>query len=265
MPSSAPSMHHVRSGSGTPLLLVHGLGSDHRSWSPLLDGLTAQREVIRVDLPGHGQTPALQGEESIATLTDALEGWMADQGLSDVDVVGSSMGARMVMELARRGVGGKVVALDPGGFWTSGQAAAFKLSLKASVKLVRGIRPALPVMMGNPVTRTALLAQFSAAPWKLDGDYALAELRTIASTESFFVLLDALADGPTQEGMPTGAATKPLTIVWGRQDKVTLPSQAATATERFPDAELVWIEKCGHFPFWDQPAETLRIILAKTG
>ena len=33
----------------------------------------------------------------------------------------------------------------------------------------------------------------------------------------------------------------------------------------FPDAELHWFERCGHFPFWDQPSETVKLILERTG
>ena len=62
--------------------------------------------------------------------------------------------------------------------------------------------------------------------------------------------------------MPRGSALKPISIVWGRQDRVCLPQQAERAMERFPDATLHWVEDCGHFPAWDQPAETVRIIRA---
>lgn len=98
-------LHHVRRGSGSPLLLVHGLGAGLRSWSPIMDGLAARREVIAVDLPGFGQTPSLPGEVSIATLTDAVAEFIHEQGLGQVSTAGQSMGGRIVLELARRGVG----------------------------------------------------------------------------------------------------------------------------------------------------------------
>jgi pimeloyl-ACP methyl ester carboxylesterase len=55
-----------------------------------------------------------------------------------------------------------------------------------------------------------------------------------------------------------------MTIGWGRNDLVTLPSQAARAQALFPDARLHWFEKCGHFPQWDQPLETVQVILEAT-
>ncbi|MGN6496535.1 MAG: alpha/beta fold hydrolase, partial [Tsuneonella sp.] len=44
-------------GSGPGLLLIHGLGGSWRSWNPLLPALSSHREVIAIDLPGHGDFP----------------------------------------------------------------------------------------------------------------------------------------------------------------------------------------------------------------
>jgi pimeloyl-ACP methyl ester carboxylesterase len=77
--------------------------------------------------------------------------------------------------------------------------------------------------------------------------------------------LKALVDGPLQQGAPKGSTPGRVTIGWGRQDRVTLPRQAARAQRLFPDAELHWFDRCGHFPMWDQPGETTELILARTG
>jgi pimeloyl-ACP methyl ester carboxylesterase len=74
--------------------------------------LAREREVISVDLPGFGQSPPLEGDVAIETLTGAVEDFIADNGLGDVDVVGSSMGARMALEMARRGYPGNIVASE---------------------------------------------------------------------------------------------------------------------------------------------------------
>ena len=127
-------LNHVRRGSGSPLLLVHGLGAGWRSWEPIIDGLAASREVIAVDLPGCGETPSRDGEVSIATLADSVAGFIHDQGLDGVATAGQSMGGRIVLELARRGVGGDTVALDPGGFWSDREVAIFGATLTKGPK-----------------------------------------------------------------------------------------------------------------------------------
>lgn len=258
-------MHHERLGAGSPLLLIHGLGSTWRTWDPVLDGLSAQREVIAVDLPGFGATPPLAGEVTIARLADALSTFIDAHGLAGVDLVGSSVGARLVLELARRGVGGTAVALSPGGFWNPRQRRVFGASIGASVRLVRALQPALPALTRNRVTRTALLAQLSPRPWALDQELVLRELRTWATSPSYDALLRALVHGPDQEGATRAQTPGDVVIGWGRQDRVVTPGQAERALQRFPGAELHWFDSCGHFPMWDRPAETVELVLSRTG
>lgn len=255
-------LHHLRRGTGTPLVLLHGLGGSSRSFDPVLDGLATHREVVAVDLPGFGLTAPLPGEVSIATLTDAVVDFLRANDLTGADLVGSSMGARMVLELARRGYGRHVVALDPGGFWNDRELAVFSASLRASLALVRALRPALPTLLGNPVGRTALLAQFSARPWAVPADAAFAEVSGLATSPGTGPALDALRKGPRQAGADTTPGR--VTIGWGRRDLVTVPRQAHRAVAMFPGARLHWFEGCGHFPQWDSPDETVRVILDGT-
>lgn len=253
-----PALHTVRSGRGEPLVLVPALGGTPRSWDLVVPGLAAHREVVAVDLPGFGRTPPLEGRMSVERLADALVDHLRAEGLEGADLVGSSLGGRLVLELARRGVGRHVVALDPGGFWTPAQAAFLGTSLGASVALVRAVQPALPRLVGRPVGRTALLAQVSARPWALPGDLMVDELSGYTAP-GMYPVLHELVTGPTQRG----PATTPGRVVigWGRQDRVTRPDQAARAVAQFPGAWLHWFDRCGHFPIWDRPAETVRLVL----
>jgi pimeloyl-ACP methyl ester carboxylesterase len=254
-------MHFVRTGAGTPLLLLHGIGGTHRSWDPIAPSLADERELIAVDLPGHGQTAPLP-VTTIATYADALEQFIAEHELGGVDVVGASMGARLALELARRGSVGNVVALDPGGFWTRTEQRIFGTSVRLSVMLLKVLRPVLPWLTGNPVTRTLLLGQFSGRPWALEGSVVLPELLSFLDTVSFAEALDALANGPMQEG----AATVPARVVvgWGKRDLVTLPRQSRRLQALFPMAEIEMYDRCGHFPYWDAPDRAVATILRAT-
>ena len=254
-----------RTGSGTPLVLVHGLGSSIRNWDPVLPMLREQREVIAIDLPGFGKSEPLRGEVTIDTLTAAVEQFLREEGLESADIVGSSMGARMVVEMARRGHTGNVVALDPGGFWNDTQVRIFNSTITASIALVRRIQAILPSLVKQAAGRTALLAQFSAAPWKLDPDLVLTELRGFSTSPSLDEARRSLAHGPRQQGAPQGTLKGSLAFGWGRQDKVTPLSEAAVAMSLYPDATLHVFENCGHFPHWDQPQEAARFILDSAG
>ena len=83
-----------------PVLLVHGMGGDHTTWRRLSGALTAAgREVIAVDLRGHGRSGRAQRyrlndfRDDLAAVLDSLD-------LDRVDVVGHSLGAHSALRLA---------------------------------------------------------------------------------------------------------------------------------------------------------------------
>lgn len=258
-------VHSVRRGSGPPLLLVHGMGSASGTWSTILDRLAEQRSVIAIDLPGFGESAPLLGAVTSESLADSVAEFIAEEGLDGIDTVGSSMGARLVLELARRGVGGNAVALDPGGFWTPGQKRIFAMTVGPSLTLVPKVKALLPALTGNAVTRSLFFGQLSARPWALPGEIVLAEMHRFIEAKSLGAAFRDMVDGPLQAGAPAGTTPGRVTIGWGRKDKITFPSQAKLATERFPDATLHWFDKSGHYPHWDQPEQTADLILASTG
>jgi pimeloyl-ACP methyl ester carboxylesterase len=257
-------MNTIERGNGRTLLMIHGLGGSWRSWSTVLESLSAARKVMAIDLPGHGATPAEADSGTFDGLVGSVERYIASAGLSGVDVIGSSMGARIVLELARRGLVGNVVALDPGGFWRGWERTFFKTTIGASGRLLRAIRPTLPALSRNAASRTALLAQLSARPWALDGEIVATELDGLSRTPTFDALVDNLATGPEQTG-PAAPGTGRVVIGWGRHDRLCLPRQAARAQAAFPGAELHWFKDSGHFPMWDMPEETVAVILNATG
>ncbi|MDQ3074735.1 MAG: alpha/beta fold hydrolase [Pseudomonadota bacterium] len=256
-------MKLIRRGTGTPLLMVHGLGGHWQSWNPILDRLTASREVVLFDLPGHGKSPAEPDSGTFNELVTSVEQMIAREGLGAIDMVGSSMGGRIVLELARRGGTGAVVALDPGGFWEGWERGFFKTTIAVSVKLLRTLRAALPKLSASAVGRTALLAQLTARPWALDGREVADELDSYAGTGTFDALVADLDAAPMQRG-PAARDSGPVTIGWGRHDRLCLPRQAQRAVAAFPSATLHWFEHSGHFPHWEEPEATATLILSAT-
>ena len=246
------------------MLLVHGLGSSHNGWRTIDQALGVEREVIMLDLPGHGDSPAEADSGTFGGLANSLARWIEQEDLTGVDMVGSSMGARLVLEMARRGLAGNVVALDPGGFWEGWERRFVKATLAASGVLVRSLRSALPRLGRIAAGRTLLLSQLAYRPWKLDGELVGRELTSIADTATFGALVDDLAFGATQTG-PAAAKTGRVTIGWGRYDRLCFPSQAERAQRAFPGSTLVWFEQSGHFPMWEEPDKTVKLILESTG
>ena len=257
-------LNFVAQGTGRPLLMIHGLGGHWRTWRTIAPALAEHREVLAIDLPGHGSSPPSADSDTFAGLVRSVDEFITTMGLTGVDVVGSSLGARLVLELARRGRVGAVVALDPGGFWQGWEAIVFDTTVGGSGKLLRAIKPTLPTLSANPITRTMLLAQFSAHPWRLNADVVAEELTSYADTPAFAPLAHDLATGPAQAG-PAAPGTGPVVIGWGRHDRVCFPAQAARAQVAFPSARLHWFAHSGHLPHWDEPDATVDLILDTVG
>ena len=255
---SALSLNFIRQGAGEPILLLHGLGGNLASWNRVAASLARTNEVIAVDLPGHGNSPVLPGSGTFGGIADAVAGFIGTERLEGVAVVGMSLGGRVALEMARRGLVGATVALAPGGFWNEKERRYLKASLLAGGRLSRLTRRALPFLTRYKAGRAALLAQISARPGQVPPETALRELRSFATTQTFDDLVRDLAEGPVQAG--TDSTPGPVTIVWGREDRLLLPRQAEQAMEAFPNARLHWVEGCGHYIPWDAPDEALRLI-----
>lgn len=253
-----------RTGARPKLVLVHGLGGTRQSWSPVLQSLSAEREVIAIDLPGHGASGSEPDSGAFAGLADSLDRYLADSGLAGADIAGVSLGGRLALEMARRGVVGDVVAIDPGGFWRGWERTYFRWTLTPSLRLVQALRGQLPFLSTHAASRTALLAQLSARPWALPADLVARELDAFASTPTVGPLIRNLASGPMQTG-PAAPETGRVTIAWGRKDRLCLPRQAERAQAAFPGATLHWFETSGHYPIWDSPKEAAALILSATG
>jgi len=94
------ALYYEVTGDGSPLLLIHGLGSSSRDWEMQIEPFAKDYQVITLDLRGHGQSGKPPGPYSIrmfAEDTAALVRWI---DILPAHVVGISMGGMVAFELA---------------------------------------------------------------------------------------------------------------------------------------------------------------------
>lgn len=246
-------------GKGEPLVLVHGLGGTAHSWDMVVNSLAKHRRLLLLNLPGHGGSPATAATSTFDGMVQSVEEFLDARDLGLPDIVGSSLGGRIVLELARRGRVHSAVALDPGGFWRGWEANYVFASLMGTIKIVRGFGRYRSLLVGRP-GRLLALRQMSYKPSALQRQFLEREIENCARTANFDVIAKDLTTIAPQVG-PAAASVSSVSIGWGRQDRLCLPRQAAVAQAMFPGATLHWFEECGHFPMWDQPSETSAFIL----
>lgn len=92
-------LYHEERGAGSPVLLIHGLGSSARDWSAQIESLAARHRVIAVDLRGHGRS-SRTGPFSVAGFAADLAALLATLRAPPVHAVGISLGAGVALQLA---------------------------------------------------------------------------------------------------------------------------------------------------------------------
>lgn len=94
------ALHHEETGSGAPLVFVHGLGSSGIDWEYQVPAFATGHRVITVDLRGHGRSPRPPGPYSIPQMTGDLAALLDRLGIADAHIVGLSMGGAVAFQLA---------------------------------------------------------------------------------------------------------------------------------------------------------------------
>lgn len=253
----------LRTGSGEPLLLIHGFSGVPEMWRPVLGSLAGSFDVLVVGLAGHCGGPDLpQGTEvSVAALADDVEREMDAAGLRSAHVVGNSLGGWIALELANRGRARSVVALSPAGGWERGSSEEKRLErlFRRSHAISKRMLPLMPRLLARPRMRRAVLAQAMARADRLDPETALAIVSGAVECPIYFDLMDAiLRDGPTS-GFPQISC--PVLLAWGTKDAI-LPAKRYAQRMRnlVPSAHWMDLPGLGHVPMGDDPELIAQLI-----
>jgi pimeloyl-ACP methyl ester carboxylesterase len=253
-----PALSYDRTGSGAPLLLVHGLGSASTTWLPLIASLTRQYDVISVDLPGHGLSAPLPRTEpatprrlakTVATLLDEL-------GLKRVHVMGNSLGGWVGLELAADGRASSLTGLAPAGLWLQPSLRRNPL-LQLNRQLANKTRPLHPFLLRSRLVRSTAMSSGSAWPGEVPYDVALAAARAQSDSPGYLATLDGTLANRFERGADISPDV-PVTAVFGDQDRI-LPGLRLQERSLLPEhARWVRLARCGHAPQWDAPGAVLR-------
>jgi pimeloyl-ACP methyl ester carboxylesterase len=262
--SARARLAYDRLGSGEPLVLLHGQGMSRRVWDPVVTELAREREVIAVDLPGHGDSPRqprgagntpLDQARAVAELLDQL-------GLGSVSVAGNSVGGWVALELGRLGRARTITALSPGGLWGRRAPLFIRATMRqsrANALIVRRLAPQAP---RTRLARALFMAQLSGHPSKVPYAMANQAIHDMASAPGFWETLH----GAERTGFRNGAAIHvPVTVAFGARDRVLPPVVARRRGQLPPQARWIEIKQAGHVPMFDQPGAVVALLLHGSG
>jgi pimeloyl-ACP methyl ester carboxylesterase len=247
-----------RRGTGEPLLLLHGTGGSRFHWAPVLDLLSEQRELLLVDLPGHGESdpPEAGVPHTPITYARLLAELLDEIGTGSAHAAGNSAGGWTALELAKLGRARSVVAIAPAGLWRKHDPWRCSFQLWSQYRLGRTFARLTPALMRSDLGRSVLLRGTMAKPRQMPPEAAIEMAATYSRTPSFDAHLAATRRDRFRDGH---GIRVPVTVAWGEKERL-IPSKARLRDELPEHTRFITLPDCGHTPMWDDPELVARTI-----
>ncbi|MFF5451613.1 alpha/beta fold hydrolase [Streptomyces sp. NPDC012950] len=257
----AHGLHVVQDGprQAPPLLLIHGSGASGAMWGPLVPALARHHHVIRVDLPGCGQSPPVPSYD-VPAQADRVAAVLDGLGLRAVAVAGHSSGGYVATALAERrpDLVGSLALIGSG----PAPDALLPQPLLLRALLAPPLGPLLWATRSDAMIRKGIGAT-AVRPVEIP-DAMVADLRhgTYRTTRAVLRCNSAyIAERSVPERL--AALGVPLLVVFGGADPRWEPS-SAHRYGAVPGARVETLPGVGHLAMLEEPAATAALLLGFT-
>lgn len=249
----------VKVGNGPAVVLLHGVGHNHRTWLPVLRPLSRHFTVLAPDLLGHGESDAPRADYSIGGYANGLRDLLALNGIASATIVGNSLGGGIAMQFAYQfpqlterlvlvGSGGLGRSVNPllRGLTLPGGNVALKAATLPPVRF-----PASRIMRALHDTGFRGTVDLKGLAEVYDG--LAANSRRRAFHHVLLAAVDWRGQVITMLDRAYLAESLPCLIIWGEQDSVIPVKHAYAAHAVLPGSQIEIISHAGHFPQEDDP------------
>ncbi len=243
-----------KTGTGKPLLILHGWGSESKVMLPLAKKLSDIRTCYLIDLPGFGQSVEPPVAWSVDDYADAVAAFIQTHFKNEkIDLFVHSFGARVAIKLLNRenadSTFDKIIFTGAAGLKPKRKLNYYVRKYSAKVlKLPFAILP-------NPLREKGLNRLRKSALWKKLGSSDYQQL-TGTMRETFIKTvteyLDPLIPSIDHE----------ILLLWGENDPSTPLDQAKRFEKNLKQSALITISGAGHYAFLEKPSEFISIMRA---
>jgi pimeloyl-ACP methyl ester carboxylesterase len=249
----------TRTGSGPPMVLLHGIGLSRRTFDPVMPALAAHFDVIAVDMPGFGDSPPVPDgiEPSPVVLAEAVAAFLDELGVATPHLVGNSLGGWVALELAGLRPAASLTLLSPAGLWRRHTPAYARISLRASRWLAENAGGPLSRLVDFRLGRLLVFGQSLGRPTRMTPADARLMLATLGECPGFEGSFKATLRRRYLRGAPLGV---PVTVAFGARDRLLLRRQSRHFDQLPPGTRRAELPGCGHVPMGDDPAAVTALI-----
>jgi pimeloyl-ACP methyl ester carboxylesterase len=252
-------------GVGAPVVLLHTLRTQLDMFAGVMAHLdSTRRELIAIDLPGHGHSTAPAVEYSAGYFAGAVGALLAALDVRAATIAGESIGATIALMLAARGhpAAGRVIAVNP---YDNGRWGGIRRSSPLATALFTAIHwPVVGPIVASSETRGILRHVLAGGVYDSSaiGQDLLEELYRCGSLPGHARALRSLCLQwrtwiAAREQYPQIAI--PVTLVYGDHDW-SRPEERAANARAIPGATVLDLRDCGHFATLDRPDALARLI-----
>jgi pimeloyl-ACP methyl ester carboxylesterase len=237
-------IHYERGGQGPLLVLLHGLGSNAKSWQHQLQDLAGEYDVVAWDMRGYGSSSDPEGPFTMADVAADLAGLIDHLGFEKAHLCGLSMGGVLGLEFYGR-FPQRVRSLILAGA-NAGQAALSdeERVQRLEQRLAGAAEPAGPARQ-----RTPMLLSADAPPDVVaEAEAIMAEIHP----EGYRYAAQAFAQTDEREVLPR--IDVPTLVIWGECDTLCSREEVDYLVERIPGARLALIPRAGHLSNQENPS-----------
>ncbi|MET8054417.1 alpha/beta hydrolase [Streptosporangium sp. NPDC005286] len=242
-----------------PLLLIHGSGFSGASWSPVVPALAGHHHVIRVDLPGCGQSPPALSYD-VPVQAGRVAAVLDDLGLRRVTTVGHSSGGYIATALAeQRPDLVRSLALISAG---PSPDALLPQPLLLRVLLAPPLGPLLWSRRSDAMIRRGISAT-CARPVDIPDDLVAdvrgttyRTFRTVLRRNTAYIAQRSVSER-------LAALEVPMLVIFGTADRRWEPS-SAHQYDAVPNARVELLPGVGHIPMFEAPETTSELLLGFT-
>jgi len=232
---------YIEEGEGKPLILLHGLFGALSNFNDVIDHFKSRYKVVIPMLPLYDMPMLTTG---VKTLSEFLHDFIQHKKWDKVNLLGNSLGGHVALIYTKNHLS-KVESLTltaSSGLYENAFGSSFPRREDKEF-----IRQKVAVTFYDPKHATPELVE---------------ECFEAVNDRNRVIRILALAKSAIRHNMADDLKNMniPACLIWGKNDTITPPEVAVEFQEKLPQAELFWIDECGHAPMMEQAKQFNEIL-----